>query len=110
MDCRIAFLAVILLVARVEFVEARHKGGGDFMAWVGRVGERHELKSKGGVVPGDMTWLDWKAKEVTSKSYIVVDQNGGGDFRNIIEAVDSIQRDMYRPYRITIQINPGFYR
>lgn len=105
------FLAVILVVVSVVYVEGTHEGGGgDFMAWVGRVGERLELKRKEGAVAGDMTWLDWKPKEVTSKSYIVVDQNGGGDFRTITEAVDSIQRDMYRPYRITVQINSGFYR
>ena len=66
MDCWIlAFLAVILLVARVQiFVDAGHEGGGDFIAWIG---ERHEVKRKGGFVVGDMAWLDWKAKEVTSK-------------------------------------------
>ncbi|KAG0562476.1 hypothetical protein KC19_9G149500 [Ceratodon purpureus] len=113
MDFWIVFLALILVVVSLVVVEGTHEGeggGGDgFMKWVGRVGERHELKRKGGVV-ADMTWLDWKSKQVTSKSYIVVDQNGGGDFRTITEAVDSIQRDMFRPYRITVQINSGFYR
>ncbi|CAM6075369.1 unnamed protein product [Sphagnum tenellum] len=59
--------------------------------------------------PGMKKYLDWQTV-VSSSTYIVVDQNGGGDFRSINEAVNSIPRNKYRKYRITIQVNPGVYR
>lgn len=109
----------------------------EFKSWVDRVGAKvkrrqeaaarsaHELRrsSDSRIVAGNNTvepdlsqdfpgmkkYLDWQTV-VSSSTYIVVDQNGGGDFHSINEAVNSIPRNKYRKYRITIQVNPGVYR
>lgn len=101
----------------------------DFMTWVARLRERQKFKQSGGsgyrtseyivdqpedyaqwvTNPSTMRWLDWKPV-LTPKTFIIVDANGGGDFRTITEAIDSIPRDMFRPYRITVQVNAGVYR
>jgi len=97
----------------------------DFMSWVRRMGEIHrqkqlllqrqsttseEYSGREGVRNSAMTWLDWKPTMVTPKTLIIVDQNGNGDFLTIAEAINSIPRNMYRPYRVTVQINAGVYR
>lgn len=99
-----------------------------FLSWVRRMGEIHrqkqlllqrqstttteEYSGREGVrnPVAAMTWLDLKPTMVTPKTLIIVDQNGNGDFLTIAEAINSIPRNMYRPYRVTVQINAGVYR
>lgn len=99
-----------------------------FMSWVRKAGETHrkkqlllqrqsstaeEYSGLDGVrnPQAAMTWLDWKPTvPVTPKTLIIDDQNGSGDFLTIAEAINSIPRNMYRAYRVTVQINAGVYR
>ena len=111
--------------------KAQREDDDDFMSWVRRMGEIHrqkqlllqrqsttttteeEYSGREGVrnSVSAMTWLDWKPTMVTpTKTLIIVDQNGNGDFLTIAEAINSIPRNMYRPYRVTVQINAGVYR
>jgi len=102
----------------------------EFAKWVERVGKKYRLKQKfasnrselvgdldpsiaqpdlSGSFPGLKQYWDW-GSVVSPATYIVVDQNGFGNFRGIWEAVNSIPNDIYRRYRITIQVNAGTYR
>jgi hypothetical protein len=108
-------------------------GSDDFAKWVERVGQKHRLQQQvkamrgknGGelvgedpsfappdlsaMFPGLKQYSDW-GSVVAPGTYIVVDQNGFGDFKGIWEAIDSIPNDPLRRYRITIQVNAGTYR
>ena len=59
--------------------------------------------------PGMKQYLDWESV-VSPATYIVVDQNGFGNFWSINDALNSIPPNRYRQYRITIQVNAGVYR
>lgn len=59
--------------------------------------------------PGMKQYVDWESV-VTPSTYIVVDQNGLGNFLTVNDAINSIPRNRYRQYRITVQVNAGVYR
>ncbi|XP_024372006.1 probable pectinesterase 53 [Physcomitrium patens] len=105
---------------------------GEFAKWVKRIGEKHmrkqamRAKAKNNpqlldldpstaepdlseIYPGMKQYLDWESV-VSSATYIIVDQNGLGQFTGISAALDSIPSDIFRRYRITIQVNAGIYR
>jgi len=92
--------------------------------WIASVRLKHELKLKAsslvgepGMVqpdlsldfPGMKQYVDWESV-VTPATYIIVDQTGLGNFLTLTDAINSIPRDRYRQYRITIQVNAGVYR
>jgi len=103
----------------------------EFAKWVERVGKKHRLKQEfasnrselvgepvdpsvaqpdlSGSFPGLKQYWDW-GSVVSPLTYIVVDQNGFGNFRGVWEAINAIPNDIYRRYRVTIQVNAGTYR
>lgn len=102
----------------------------EYAEWIASVRLKHELKQKvrvpgsvnelegvPGMVqpdlsqdfPGMKQYLDWESVK-TPATYIVVDKSGLGNFATVSDAVNSIPRDRYRQYRITIQVNAGVYR
>ena len=115
---------------------SRDHGAGEFAKWVERVGKKHRLKLQqqearakhrengseldvqdpslappdlSAMFPGLKQYSDWESV-VSPATYIVVDQDGLGNFRGVKEAIDSIPGDPSRRYRITIQVNAGTYR
>lgn len=86
----------------------------EFDAWVSREGRRAQLKKelapaaaaqqKASTVRGDSSFAS------AVQTYIVVDQNGYGQFAKVQDAIDSITTDQTRTQRITIQVNPGYYK
>lgn len=93
----------------------------EYEDWIENVRMKHELKQKladkPGMIQPDLTldfpgmkqYTDWESV-VTPSTYIVVDQNGIGDFISLSDAINSIPKNRYRQYRITIQLNAGVYR
>lgn len=86
----------------------------DFEAWVSREGKRAQLtkelaaaaapQQKASTVRGVSSFAS------VVQTYIVVDQNGNGQFEKVQDAIDSITPDQTRTQRITIQVNPGYYK
>lgn len=121
------FLSVMLL--RVDCSKEHLKGRGlversveaEYDDWIASVRFRHEARSTDELgdtmvqpdlsldYPGMKQYVDWESI-LTPSTYIVVDQNGLGNFFTLNDAVNSIPRDRYRQYRITIQLNAGVYR
>lgn len=110
--------------------ESQKSTAAEYREWIANMKLKHELKQKArvqgsvneiegepGVVqpdlsldfPGMKQYVDWESV-VTPATYIVVDQNGLGNFMTVNDAVNSISKDRYRQYRITIQVNAGVYR
>lgn len=89
----------------------------DFEAWVSREGKRAQLKresaaaqqEKESTVEASSSSLHGESSKDV-QTYIVVDQNGNGQFSKVQDAIDSIEKDQQRTTRITIQINPGYYK
>lgn len=94
----------------------------EYAEWIASVRLKHqgrmqELEGEPAMVqpdlsldfPGMKQYMDWESV-VTPATYIVVDQSGLGNFTTVNDAVNSIPRDRYRQYRITIQVNAGVYR
>jgi hypothetical protein len=94
----------------------------EYAQWIASVrlkqqGRAQELEGEPAMVqpdlsldfPGMKQYMDWESV-MTPATYIVVDQSGLGNFTTVNDAVNSIPRDRYRQYRITIQVNAGVYR
>lgn len=116
------------LANRSQYAEPDSDGAREFMQWIERVGKKHRMKQEfarnelvgewdpsiaqpdlSGSFPGLKQYSDWDSV-VSPATYIVVDQNGFGNFRSIWEAINSIPNDINRRTRITIQVNAGTYR
>lgn len=107
--------------------EAQKVAANEYANWVASVREKHDQRQAAmstndlnGVpgmaqpdlstdFPGMKQYLDWESV-VSPATYIVVDQNGFGNFWSINDALNSIPPNRYRQYRITIQVNAGVYR
>jgi pectin methylesterase-like acyl-CoA thioesterase len=86
----------------------------DFEAWIYREGKRAQLKKENAAAQHKAS-LQAKSATLENSSnldvqtWIVVDQNGYGQFTTVQEAINSIPVDQGRMTRITIQVNPGYY-
>jgi pectinesterase len=86
----------------------------DFEAWVAREGKSYLEKKAALEQIADKPTVDASSSTVRDSSYvgstyIVVDQNGHGQFSTVQSAIDSIPKDQTRTTPITIQVNPGTY-
>jgi hypothetical protein len=86
----------------------------DFEAWIYREGKRAQLKKENAAAQHKAA-LQAKSATLENNSnldvqtWIVVDQNGYGQYTTVQDAINSIPLDQDRTMRITIQVNPGYY-
>lgn len=83
----------------------------DFYSWVARVGQKFQLKKLAAAqqqTPSAAATVQ-PAADGDIQTYIVVDQNGQGQFLTVQDAINSIEKNQKRTTRITIQINAGRY-
>ncbi|KAG6557411.1 hypothetical protein Mapa_000680 [Marchantia paleacea] len=82
----------------------------DFYSWVARVGQKFQLKKLAAAkqTPSAAATVQ-PAADGDIQTYIVVDQNGQGQFYTVQDAINSIEKNQKRTTRVTIQINAGRY-